>query len=142
MNVVLDTSVVLRVVLADSARLEQWGDWDQAYGSELLSVESSRRLFNLRTEGAYDDDLLESALSRLRDILGNLTLLKLTEPVLRRASGHLPTVVGTLDALHLSTALALGELGVDDLVFATHDERQGRAARALGLPVIGLPDSP
>ena len=77
-------------------------------------------------------------MSGLTDILGNLTLLRLTEPVLRRASGPFPTVVGTLDALHLATALALGEVGIEDLVFATHDERQARAAAAVGLSVIGL----
>lgn len=138
MNVVLDTSVVLRVLLDDPVRLEQWGEWDYAYASELLAVEASRRLFNLRAQAAYDDDLLSSAMSGLTDILGNLTLLRLTEPVLRRASGPFPTVVGTLDALHLATALALGEVGIEDLVFATHDERQARAAAAVGLSVIGL----
>jgi predicted nucleic acid-binding protein len=49
----------------------------------------------------------------------------------------MPTTLGTLDALHLATALELAAGGVAGLVLATHDAQLARAARASGLEVIG-----
>lgn len=138
MKVILDTSVVLRVVFASDEQLGVWGQWEEAYASELLEVEAFRRLGNARLEGLYDDDSLIAATGVLREIVDNVTLVRLTADILGRASGAFPTITGTLDALHLSTALALSAVGVEELVFATHDEQQGRAARALGLAVTGL----
>lgn len=138
MNVVLDTSVVLRVVLRDAEPLGAWGEWDMAYASEMLRIEAFRKIFNLQAEGFYDQDLTARALLLLREILDNLTLVQLTGQVTARASGQFPTVLGTLDALHLATALALEELGVEELVFATHDQQQARAAAAVGLTVAGV----
>jgi hypothetical protein len=44
----LDTSVVLRHVLGQERRLEQWGRWDAAYSSELMGVEARRAFDRLR----------------------------------------------------------------------------------------------
>ena len=138
MNVILDTSVVLRVVFGADQRLSSWGEWDDAYASALLAVEAFRRLSNARLEGLFDDETVVAAISVLREILDNLTLVDLTEEILARASEQFPTILGTLDALHVATAVALAESGVENLVLATHDEQQGRAAVALGLTVTGL----
>jgi hypothetical protein len=48
------------------------------------------------------------------------------------------TSLGTLGALHLSSALLFRENRDEALAFATHDARQGLAARANGFPVLGL----
>jgi predicted nucleic acid-binding protein len=141
-NVVIDTSVVLRVLFGSAGRLEQWGEWEHAYASELVELEGYRRLSNARLEGLYDDDTIGPPTAGLRELVDGLTVVELTDSIKARARGAFPAVVRTLDALHLSTALALVDIGVEELVFATHDERQGRAARALGLSVIGLADSP
>jgi hypothetical protein len=44
----------------------------------------------------------------------------------------MPTVVRTLDALHLASALLLREQQNEAPLFATHDVQQSVAARALG----------
>ena len=49
----------------------------------------------------------------------------------------MPTTLGTLDAIHLASALVLRE-EVPDLVFATHDRQPAIGARALGFEVIGV----
>jgi hypothetical protein len=64
-------------------------------------------------------------------------IVPVTESILLRASQALPTVVGTLDAIHLSTALILRETEPLDLV-ATHDQQLAIAARALGFAVTGI----
>ena len=65
-------------------------------------------------------------------------MIRLTGTVLRRASQPMATVVKTLDAIHLASALLFEEQRQAGLLFATHDRRQGLAARALGLHVVGV----
>jgi hypothetical protein len=48
------------------------------------------------------------------------------------------TVVKTLDALHLASAMLLRERHGLTLVFATHDPQQARAARGLGFECVGV----
>ena len=48
------------------------------------------------------------------------------------------TVVKSLDAIHLASALMFQERRGGRLVFATHNSRQATAAKALGFEVIGV----
>jgi predicted nucleic acid-binding protein len=64
-------------------------------------------------------------------------VVDVTRPVLRRASEPFPTPLGTLDAIHLSTALAWRDAHDEALTMATHDKSLATAARAVGLAVIG-----
>ena len=61
----------------------------------------------------------------------------LQRPILARASDPFPTPLGTLDALHLATALVWRERMRQPLVMATHDGGLALAARAFGLEVLG-----
>ena len=49
----------------------------------------------------------------------------------------MPLPLGTLDTLHLSTAILWREVRGKELVMATHDRGLGAAARAFGFTVIG-----
>lgn len=49
----------------------------------------------------------------------------------------MPVPLGTLDAVHLATALLWQETRGDELVLATHERALALAARASGLHVIG-----
>ena len=57
--------------------------------------------------------------------------------MLARASQPMPTTLGTLDAIHLATALMWSEHSGSPLVMATHDQLLATAARASGLRAIG-----
>jgi hypothetical protein len=50
----------------------------------------------------------------------------------------MPTELGTLDAIHLATALLWTEMSHKDLTMATHDSVLGLAARAYGMRVMGV----
>jgi hypothetical protein len=50
----------------------------------------------------------------------------------------MPTELGTLDAIHLSTALLWKESARAKLVMATHDAALALGAQAHGLAVTGL----
>jgi hypothetical protein len=58
--------------------------------------------------------------------------------VLRQPKLPMATVVKTLDAIHLASAMLLREGRGIELSFATHDPQQARAARALGFDCIGV----
>jgi hypothetical protein len=57
--------------------------------------------------------------------------------VLDRAAEAFPTSLGSLDAIHLASAL-LARTAISDLEFATHDDELGIAARAMGFGVVGV----
>ena len=65
-----------------------------------------------------------------RSALGDIDLARVNDRVLNAAGSLLPIELRSLDAIHLATALQLGEV-VRQLV--TYDERMADAARALGL---------
>ena len=137
MIVYLDTSVLLRIVLSQGEPLQGFGRWERAYSSELLGLEVRRVLDRLRLESALDDAGLADAHQTIARLERSIGRVRLTRPVLRRASLPMPTVVKTLDALHLATALLLQERRGLEITFATHDGQQAVAARALGFLCMG-----
>jgi len=137
MIVYLDTSILLRVLLAQRSALSQWGKWERAYTSELAGVEARRTIDRLRLEAALDDDGVAAAQHELSRLEGSLGRIALTRSVLRRAALPMATAVKTLDALHLATAMIFQERRAVSLIFATHDAQQAIAARALGFTCIG-----
>jgi len=132
----LDTSVVLRPLLGQKNPLN-WTDWESAYSSEVLGLEARRVIDRLRLESALDDTGVMEAhreLGRIEQCIGTVVL---TREVLRRAAMPMPTIVKTLDAIHLTSAFMLREKLNSPLLFATHDSRQATAAYALGFDVLG-----
>lgn len=138
MIVYLDSSVVLRVLFEEEGLIPGWGEWERAFSSELLSVESRRAIDRLRLDSLYDDLRVAEAETQLLEVEAGLQLAPVTRAVLRRASQPFATGVRTLDAIHLATALLLRERMAPDLAFAAHDQRLALGARALGFEVIGV----
>lgn len=135
MNVYLDTSAVLRFVLDQPPLLAGWNRWELAYTSELMGVEARRAFDRLRLVGQLDDDTLALAHDELARVEQALGIVALTRAVLQRTALPMPTPVGTLDAIHLASALMLREQREADLTFGTHDAQQSVAARALGFRI-------
>lgn len=136
MNVYLDSSIVLRVLLDQPQQLSVWGKWDRAYSSELLGVECRRVIDRLRLESALDDEALAEAIEQLAKIEKTIARVHLSKGVLQAAKRSMPTAVRTLDAFHLVTAMGVRDRRAPDLFFATHDLQQATAARALGFTCI------
>jgi predicted nucleic acid-binding protein len=134
----VDTSVLLRVVLREPGALEDLQSYDGLVSSELIAVESARTIDRLRLQGALT---LEEAAARSRavgDWLDAFDLVLLRPPVLSRASEPLPTALGTLDAIHLATALLWRERQGPLATIATHYSALGVAARTFGFDVRGV----
>ena len=139
MRVYLDSSVVLRKLLGEPGRLRKrrWASIERGVASALVEVECLRTLDRLRIGRRLGRARLVEARTTLFALLEALEVVEVSRPVLGRASAPFPVPLGTLDAIHLSTALAYRDLRHQQLAFATHDERLGAAARAMGLEVWG-----
>ena len=133
----LDSSVILRLVLGQRDRLREWRKVSRGVASALVEVECLRTLDRLRLEEDLDEEELVTRREAVFRLLESLEIVDLTRPVLARAAQPLPTSLGTLDAIHLATAM-LWRNGTDaDLVLATHDRSLALAARASGLHTVG-----
>jgi predicted nucleic acid-binding protein len=137
MKAYVDTSVVLRKLFGEAGALREWRTIDAAWSSRLLPIEASRTIDRYRLEGRIDDAAVAALHGELRRQLGSIEIVALSDPILARAAAAMPTVLGTLDAIHLATALEVAAAGNPSLVLATHDVQLARAARASGLEVVG-----
>jgi predicted nucleic acid-binding protein len=91
----------------------------------------------LRLSGDLSDEDVADLVRDIRVVHETLAIYPLSERILQRASESFPTVVETLDAIHLATALAIREVEPIDLLL-THDSQLTTAARSLGFTVLGV----
>jgi predicted nucleic acid-binding protein len=135
--VYLDTSALLRLVLREPGALDDLRSSAGLVSSELLAVESLRTIDRLRLQGALSAEEAASRRGMAMEWLEAVDLVLLQRPILARASEPFPTPLGTLDALHLATALVWQDRMSQTLVMATHDRDLALAARSFGLEARG-----
>ena len=134
----LDSSVLLRVILGQRDKLRARKSIERGVASALVQVECLRTLDRLRLRaGLSDEDLAERRQTVFR-IIDETEVVEPSMVVLDRAARPFPTELGTLDAIHLATALMWREARGEEIIMATHDRALGTAARASGLQVVGL----
>lgn len=139
MTAYLDASVLLRIVLGQPGALREW--WTtvrDGIASAIVEVECLRTLDRLRLRLRLTDADAAARREAVFRLLDAVDLVEPTRPILQRATQPLPTELGTLDAIHLATALAWREQAGTDVVMATHDLALATASRASGLRVVGV----
>ncbi len=134
----VDPSVLLRVVLGQPDRLAEWSDIRHPVTSAITEVECLRTLDRRTRQGLLGEDELPERRALALRLLERIDRVEVTRAVLRRAADPFPTPLGTLDAIHLSTAVLWAELDRGRPTMATHDRQLGAAALAMGLEVVGV----
>jgi len=122
----LDSSAIVKLVVveAESVALRHYLRRRQPLVSSALArTEVGRSLLRLGPD----------AVARGEEVLGRIDLVGLSQRVLDAAAKLLPAELPSLDAIHLATALRLGD---DVTCVVTYDERMASAATALGWRVI------
>ena len=122
----LDTSVLGRVLLdePDTAAIRrELGRFERHISSRLIRVE-------LRRLG-----LLTDMLEHAEGLIAGSVLIPLDETVLTAAETIAPSVVRTLDAIHLATAVRLASAGQLDALM-TYDKQLAVGAREHGITVL------
>jgi len=123
----LDTSALVKLVVSEpqSDALQIWltDEARQAVACDLVRTELARAVRRAAPEHVL----------RARTVLDAVTLLQVTPAVFDAAARLDPVGLRTLDAVHLASALDLGD-ELEGLV--TYDERLAEAARSNGVPVF------
>lgn len=135
----VDASVLLRVALNQANALPEWSDVDRGVASALIRIESLRTLDRLRLRAKLDDVEIAKRRASILSLIATLELVQLDATVLDRAAQPMPTALGTLDAIHLASALLWKETTGTSLVMATHDAALALGAEAYGFAVLGVP---
>lgn len=122
-----DTSALVKLVVAEAETdgLRAWlaeAPRDPVAG-DLVRTELMRAVRRVSPERA----------GRVRDVLDGVTLTAITSSICDVAGLLEPTVLRSLDAIHLACALDLGD-ELDGIV--TYDDRLAEAATRLGMRVI------
>lgn len=122
-----DTSALVKLVVseAESAALHSWitATQPELAASDLARTELIRAVRRAAP----------TAVGLAREVLARLVLIQATPAIFDDASRLDPLELRSLDAVHLATALALG----DDLEgILTYDDRLADAARQQGIPVL------
>ena len=133
----VDSSVLLRVVLAQRDQLAEWSAIRQPLTSMLTEVECLRTLDRRARQGLLEPSDLADRRSLVLRLLDRMERVDVSPVVLRRAADPFPTPLGTLDAIHLATAILWRDARGEAPVMATHDGQLATAARAMGLMTAG-----
>ena len=133
----LDSSVLLRKVLGQGGALQEWPSIRIGVTSALAGTECLRTLDRFRFRAGLSDHEVALRREMVFRLFERLEVIDVTAAVLDRAAQPIPTELGTLDAIHLATAVLWREQSGADLVMATHDVALATAARASGLAVVG-----
>ena len=120
-----DASALVKLVVpeAESREMLRWYvEVDRVITSRIGVVETRRTAARVRHDA-----------ESLRSLLGSVEVFELDARVADRAVAVAPTLLRSLDAIHIATAL---ELGPTLDAFVTYDDRLATAAREAGLPVV------
>jgi predicted nucleic acid-binding protein len=128
---------LLRVALGQANALPEWREIERGVSSALVTTESLRTLDRLRLRAKLGDREVAKRRGAILSLIASLELVEIDALVLDRAAQPMPTELGTLDAIHLATALLWKEMASIDLVMATHDGALAVGAQAHGLSVVG-----
>jgi predicted nucleic acid-binding protein len=124
----LDSSAIVKLVLPEpetEALFRLLGGYPERVTSALARVEV------LRAVSRVGED--EPVLRRAEEVLDRLGLIRIDTKVLKAAARLEPRNLRSLDAIHLATALSLG----DQLAgIAAYDIRLAEAAEAGGIDVL------
>lgn len=132
----VDSSVLLRVIQGAPGALADWPTIDPV-SSQLITVECLRAIDRARLRNPTDELITARDRIAVLEALATFYLAPIDDAVLTRAADPFPTAVGSLDAIHLATALGLRSEN-PDMRFVTHDAELAIAARSMGFEVLGV----
>jgi uncharacterized protein len=122
----MDTSAIVKLAVREpeSAALRRYLRRKRPLVTSALSrTEVARALLPLGPD----------AVVRGEEVLRRIDVVRMNDQILRAAGSMLPLELRSLDAIHLATAVALGE---DLARVCTYDGRMRAGAGALGLAVV------
>lgn len=127
MGYYFDTSALTKLVVAE-AKTDALQSWLRKKPRDPISSDLARTELLRAVRRLAPERLVQA-----REVLESLTLMEVTTELFEEAGLLDPAIVRSLDALHVATALSLGD---EVEGFVTYDDRQTEAAQANGLKVV------
>ena len=118
--------------------LPEWRDIERGVSNALVTTESLRTLDRVRQHVNLSDMEVARRRATILALIDSLELLDIDNIVLDRVAQPMPTELGTLDAIHLASALLWKDAVGADPVMVTHDRALALGAQAHGLKVLGI----
>lgn len=131
----IESSVVLRRLLPQSGAIPNLTQW-RLFSSQLLDVEVRRVLLRYHFERALSAAALARRLLEWNIFRDSMEIVLISNGIMQRAAEPFPTLLNSLDAIHLATALGWTARTQQSVTILTHDRRLGVAASACGFPVV------
>lgn len=133
----VDSSVIVRIAFDEPGKVKGLSQFSSLATSELSQVELRRVLDWFRLTAKPTDSQLIEVGDKMETIKKILASLNLTQAVLLRAGHPLPVALGTLDAIHLASALIWQDVVTKPVTMITHDVQLAKASRMMSLEVLG-----
>jgi predicted nucleic acid-binding protein len=121
--------------------IHDWKKWEFVVTSELMRAEVYRSLDRLRVGKTLSVEQVADYLQFVANVTAGWEEVPIQHPILRKVASPYPAPLGTLDAIHLATALVWIDEHNEPLTFFTHDRQLAIAARACGLSVKSKSES-
>jgi predicted nucleic acid-binding protein len=131
----IDSSVVLRILLPQSDAIPDLTRW-RLFSSQLVDVEVRRTLLRYHAEHALSAASFARRVNEWNLVRDSIDLIPISNGILQRAAEPFPTLLKTLDAIHLATAMGWAAQTREPVTILTHDRPLGIAASACGFAVV------
>jgi predicted nucleic acid-binding protein len=131
----IDSSVVLRILLLQSDAIPDLRRW-RLFSSQLVDVEVRRTLQRYHAEHVLSAASFARRVNEWNLVRDAMDLIPISNGIMQRAAEPFPTLIKTLDAIHLATAIGWAGQMQAPVTILTHDRPLGIAASACGFQVV------
>lgn len=138
MKAYLDSSVILRRFLGESGALDGFERLSLGVTSQITKLECVRTLDRLHLRGLIMPEELVKLRHDCLKLMTRLEVVQITGGILALAESSFSVPVGSLDALHLASAVLWNRKHQQPLDFWTHDHELALAATAQGFAIRGV----
>ena len=131
----LDTSAFLEWLFKDNADFKR-PQGEDIITSDLLRIETHRTFHRLRLENKINDNEFVRLEKIFINFWESIHVIFPDEEILNIATKAFPTLIGTLDAIHLATAILFQEKKKVKLTIITNDKQLATTGEACGFTVV------
>ncbi len=137
----IDSSVVLRIALNQKNQIKNIEDWPKSIANVVLKAECLRTIDRLFAMSRIDSENRMKTTDFIYKFIEHVELIEISTSLLDKISYPLGLNLGTLDAIHLFSAIEYKRKTQKPVTILTHDEAMGSAARMFGFEVLGTQES-
>lgn len=138
MKAYLDSSAILRKLLGEPGALEELEEVTLGITSQVSRLECFRTFDRLIGHAAISSEEFAGLRALCIRLMSKLEIIPLSEQVISLAESSFSVPVGTLDSLHLASAILWRKNSQEQISFFTHDKELALAAVSQGFDTKGI----